>query len=153
MRVCGYARARELRTPQLAPDACVSQIEALLRSVPVDGFAGFTSLVIFDVVVQSHQGNAGATVIGGVLAESEPSIELEIVDGSESAVFISDATGTLFEFLCVLRSPPIAEVALRIVLTALIIEAVRKFMTDHHADAAKVGGIVSRLVEEWRLQD
>ena len=49
--------------------------------------------------------------------------------------------------------PPVVQVAFGVELAALVVEAVRQLVPDHHADAAVVHGVVHLVVEERRLQD
>ena len=48
---------------------------------------------------------------------------------------------------------PLAQVALAVVLGALVVEAVGHLVADDHADAAEVDGRVDGEVEEGRLQN
>jgi hypothetical protein len=49
--------------------------------------------------------------------------------------------------------PPVGDVAVAVVLRALVVEAVADLVADDRADAAVVGGVVGLGVEERRLQD
>src|SRR3954470_14680006 len=71
----------------------------------------------------------------------------------ERRVLLIDTIDALLERPCISRSPPIAQIALRIELPALIVEAMCELMANHGADAAEVYGIVDGLIEERRLQD
>ena len=102
MRINRHLHAREFRTPLLAPDAAESQEEPLLGSVAVDLLAFFSGFVIRDHVFQRHQRDARATVVGGVFAQRELAVEFQIVNRDKIAVFVGDATGSLFEFLAIL---------------------------------------------------
>src|SRR5204862_6189883 len=63
---------------------------------------------------------------------------------------VHDAIGSLAELLEVVRRPPHHQIAVGVKLRALIIEAVRHFVTDDRADAAIIERIVSfRIVERW----
>src|SRR5690348_15584885 len=68
-------------------------------------------------------------------------------------ILLVDARDALFKCLCILWSPPVAQIAFRIELAPLIVEAVRKFMSDHDCDASKVNGVVDCFVEERWLQN
>ena len=57
------------------------------------------------------------------------------------------------EFGAVAVGPPVDEVAVAVVLGALVVEAVADLVADHRADAAVVGGVVGFGVEERRLQN
>src|SRR5277367_1222294 len=96
--VRGHHHAFELRTPLFAPYPPESQEEALFRSVAVN-FRGFLpGFIVSDHVFESHQRDASAAVVGSILAQSKAAVELQIVHGNETAVFVSYATDALFEF-------------------------------------------------------
>src|SRR5258708_22095486 len=78
---------------------------------------------------------------------------MNVFHRDEAAVFIGNAARASFEFLTISISPPVAEVTGAIELAALIVEAMREFMTNDHADAAKVHGLVFSFVEERWLQN
>ena len=52
-----------------------------------------------------------------------------------------------------LVGPPVDQVAVAVVLGALVVEPVADLVADHRADAAVVGGVVGLGVEERRLQN
>ena len=104
-------------------------------------------------LAQSHQCDASATVVGGVLTQGQFAIQLKVVHGDEVAVFVGDTTGAGFKFLSILLGPPVAQIALRIEFASLVIEAVSQFVSDHGADPAKVHRIIHFFVEERWLQD
>src|SRR5438874_11638621 len=54
--------------------------------------------------------------IGHVFALSELAVDLDVVNDGVLRVLIDNAAGTLFELLGIFRSPPIAQIALRIEL-------------------------------------
>src|SRR5215470_1308220 len=120
-----------LRSNVFAPDAPKAEKKSLIWSVAVDRLPRF--LVLGYQLVQSHERDAGTAIIGGVLAQSQLAIQLEVANGGEAAVFISYATCALFEFSGVCCCPPIAQIAFGIVLAPFIIEAVSQFMPDHEA--------------------
>ena len=61
--------------------------------------------------------------------------------------------GARLEISLILRRPPVAKVAIFVELAALIVEAVRHFVADHHANRAVVGRIVGCGIEERRLEN
>src|SRR5580693_7110167 len=148
-----YPDARLLGTHFLTPYPPESQEEALLGSVTVDLLTLLPGLVIGDHALERHQGNAGATIVGCVLAQRETPVQLEVVDSDEARVLVRHATGPLLEFLAVLLRPPIVQIALRIKLTPLVVEAVGEFVTDDQANSAEVHAVVHFVVKKWRLQD
>ena len=70
----------------------------------------------------------------------------------ESNCFSMQAVRSLKFFRSSAR-PPVVQIALRVVLRALIVEAVGHLMADHRADAAVVERVVGRGIEERRLQN
>ncbi len=60
--------------------------------------------------------------------------------GLNLRVFVHDAVSALLEFRRVLLRPPVAQIAVGIELTALIVEAVRQLMPDYGSDSAEVHG-------------
>src|SRR5579862_2934339 len=102
-----HPHPRHLRTPLLAPHASESQEVTLLRRIAVDLLILFSSLVFSNQMFQRGQRNAGTTIVRGILAESEPSIQFQIIDRHEVRIFICYAAHALFEFLAILLSPPV----------------------------------------------
>src|SRR4029079_2345419 len=78
-------------------------------------------------------------VVGRVLAERQLSVDMHVVDGDEAVVFVDEALRAALEVLRVLGRPPVVQVALRVVLTSLIVEPVRQFMADDGARGAEIG--------------
>src|SRR5438876_10327181 len=110
---------RGLRTLVLAPDLAIAQEETLFGRVALDLLHCLWFAI--DAVKQSHQRNSRAAVVGSVFAEGEFAIQLHIVYRGEVAVLIHDASGTLFKRFRVCGSPPIAQVAFGIKLSAFIL--------------------------------
>jgi len=73
--------------------------------------------------------------------------------GLKAGVLVGHAVGPLGEGLAVLGGLPLAQVALAVVLGALVVEAVGHLVSDDDADAAEVDGGVDGEVEEGRLQN
>ncbi len=71
----------------------------------------------------------------------------------KAAVLVGHAFGALVECLAVVRRLPLAQIALAVVLRALVVEAVGHLVADDHADAAEVHRRIDLEVEERRLQD
>src|ERR1041385_8399589 len=71
MRVDADQHPRKLGTPLLAPNSPVTEEKALFWCEAINLCLGFAGFVFGDHLLKSHQGDACATVIGGVLAESE----------------------------------------------------------------------------------
>src|SRR5581483_10810976 len=105
------------------------------------------------VIVQGHAGDAQAAVVGGVLTQGELAVQLYIVDCGETGVLVDDALGTLLKFFGVFLGPPVVQVAVSVIFTSAVIEAMGKFVPNHHPNAAIVHGIVNVIVVEGRLQN
>ena len=73
--------------------------------------------------------------------------------GSKPSYCVDQRLGLHLEGRLVLGGPPVVEVALAVVLRALVVEAVADLVTDDRADAAVVLGRVGVGVEERPLQD
>ena len=71
----------------------------------------------------------------------------------EALVLLDQRGGALAELGAVVVGPPVDQVAVAVVLGALVVEAVADLVADHRADAAVVGRVVGLGVEERRLQD
>src|SRR5215469_2912506 len=61
--------------------------------------------------------------------------------------------GALLESFYIFWRPPIAKIAIRIVLPSLIVKAVREFVSNDHADGAKIDGVIQLLLVKRRLQN
>src|ERR1035441_780738 len=55
--------------------------------------------------------------------------------------------------LGIFDGPPIAQITPSIELAALVVEAMDRFMADHHADRAEVRSVVLAAAKERKLQD
>ena len=73
--------------------------------------------------------------------------------GVSASYWAISALDAALELGAVLRLPPVGEVAVAVVLAALVVEAVPDLVPDHRADPAVVRGVVGLGVEERRLQD
>src|SRR6266852_5335118 len=98
VRIDADQHARKLGAALFAPGAAESEEEALLRRVSVDGLGRGTGLAISHHLLQRHQRDARAAVVGCVFAQSESAVEFEVVHSDETAVLVGDATGALLEF-------------------------------------------------------
>ena len=73
--------------------------------------------------------------------------------GSKPSYCSISIFGALLELLAVGVGPPVVQVAVAVVLRALVVEAVADLVADDRADAAVVDRVVGVEVEERRLQD
>src|SRR6185437_4924800 len=148
VRVDRHSREHRLGPGVLAPGLSVGDEEALLRSVAVDRFA-FSGAVerAFHRVVGSEE----AAVISDVLTERELAIHVRRID-LDVAVELIDYTLCLFvEPRRIARDPPVAQVAVGVVVAALVVEAVRELVTSPaSAERAVVGSHVATRVESLR---
>ena len=97
---------------------------------------------------QGHPRKPQAAVVGGVLAERELALHMQVVHSDEAVVFVHPTIRALLEALCVIGRPPILKIALRIELAALVVEAVRELVADDAADVAKICRHRMRFVVE-----
>ena len=105
------------------------------------------------VFVQRCQGDAQPAIVSRVFTQRQPAVEMNIIHRDKRAVFIGNAGCALVKFVAVRLCPPVFKVAFRIELAALVVKAMRKFMANHYADAAKIHGIIRIFIEERRLQN
>ena len=68
-------------------------------------------------------------------------------------VLLDQPCGERLEGLAVFIGPPVFEVAVAVVLGALVVEAMTDFVADDPTDGAKVDGVFGIHVKERRLQD
>ena len=80
---------------------------------------------------------------------------VEVLAGrhGEAVVLLGGAFGAGFKLLFVLVGPPLAHVAVEVVLGALVIKAVRHLVADDHADATEIDRRIQAVVIERRLKD
>ena len=100
-----------------------------------------------------HQREPQPAVVRGVLAERELAVDVRVAGDDVARILIRDAARALFERRAVGRGPPVAQVALGVVLPSLIVEAVGQLVADDRPDGAVVGGGVAARPVERRLQD
>ncbi len=95
----------------LAPVLRVGDVEALRAGEAVDLLVD-VDVLIFGALEVGHEGEEHAAVVGGVFAEGEAAVDLDVVDGGEAAVLVGEAVGAGLEVLEVFGCPPVVEVAL-----------------------------------------
>src|SRR5580700_2851216 len=153
MRIGADLHAQIFRALLLAPDSPEAEEKTLLGRESVDALAFFSGLVFRDQALQRGESDARAAVVSGVFAQRETAVELQVIDGNEVGILVGHATHALLKLLAILLGPPVAQVARRIELAALIVEAVGKFVTDDQANATEVDSVIHGLVEERGLQN
>src|SRR5258706_910851 len=132
-----------------APDLRPAQKEALFRCESVALGRNLAAQCIH----QRHVRDPHAAVVGRVFAQRELPIQLYVIDGVKTGVLIHDALRAILERLVIYFRPPVAQVALRVILAALIVEAVGQLMPDHRADRAEIDRVVHAVVIKRRLQN
>ena len=103
--------------------------------------------------MQRVERDAGAAQVSDVFAERQLAVDFEARQCFVRAVLIDDLLRARLKLFCVFVSPPFVQVAVGVVLSPLVVVAVRDFVADDHADRAVVDRIVHLRVEEGRLQD
>jgi hypothetical protein len=71
-----------------------------------------------------------AAQIGDVLTHRELAVDLDVIHGNILRILVREAAGTLLKLLPALGRPPIAQIALRVKLAAVIVEAVGEFVSN-----------------------
>ena len=96
-----------------------------------------------------------AAEVADVLADGQRAVDVVLGQPGrgQRVVLVDQRLGAALELGPVVRLPPVGEVAVAVVLAALVVEAVADLVPDHRADAAVVRGVVGVGVEERRLQD
>ena len=112
-------------------------------------------LAFLDGVLHSEVADVEAAVVGDVLAEGECAVGVGfgIVEDLDGVECVDEYLSVLLEVGGILLGPPVVEVAVLVVVAALVVETVGEFVSDDHSDGAVVGGIVSVELEERRLED
>ena len=132
-----------------APPLRVGQEQALVAREAVDHRCRLAA----QGRVVGVDGDQKATQVGNVLTEGQLAIDAHAGDGFVGVVlggqFVRLGRETVGVFLC----PPVAQAAIGVDLSALVVEAMGDFVSDDRADGAVVHRRVSRRIEEWRLQD
>jgi hypothetical protein len=95
----------------------------------------------------------GAAEIGQILSQRQLAVDFDVVDDGEAGILVGNAFGGSFEGLRVGLGPPVFQISVGVELPALIVEAVRQFMTDGCAGVAVVRRIIQLGIVERRLQD
>ena len=91
-------------------------------------------------------------MVGKVLAEGEASVGVKVGQHFYGREEVVAKVCLLVEFFRIFLCPPVLHVAILIVVASAVVKAVCHLMTYHHSDGSIVERVVSRGVEEWRLQ-
>ena len=73
--------------------------------------------------------------------------------GDKTVVLFDQRFRTLFETCTIFIRPPVVELAVTVILAALIVETMTDLVADNRADTTIIGRIVSLGIEERRLQN
>src|SRR4051812_1432526 len=106
MRIRASQQARDLVGPVLAPHLSPTDEESLLGREAIR----LPQVVDLEALHQRHPSEAQAAIVGRVLAERQPSIQLHVGHGRESGVLLRDTVGAFFERLSVGWRPPVAQI-------------------------------------------
>src|SRR6476659_463646 len=120
-----YRKPQELGTLGGAPVLAPAKEQLLLRRVFGSCLLIERRVIARGIGQQRHPCQPKSAIIRGVLAERELAVDVQVVDRDEIAVFVYQAIGTLDESLRVIGGPPVLQVALRVELAALVVEAMR----------------------------
>src|SRR5215472_13496248 len=133
-----------------SPDHSPADKETLLRSEAIDvGRPGPALHGFLESVVCDRQ---PAKIRNG-FAEDEFAVQIRAVRRLITAELFCDTLGTVRKFIAILFGPPVFEIALRIELTALIVETVSDFVPDDGTNGPIVQAIVRFGVEKRGLQN
>ena len=91
-------------------------------------------------------------MVADVLAYGKPAVSLQARKNLYLVKLGDKHICLLVEFGCILRCPPVHLVSVLVEKTSLVIETVRHFMSDNHADRTIVHSVVSIRIEERRLK-
>src|SRR5438105_12003234 len=91
--------------PLLAPYPAHAEEEALLGSVAINFFRGLAARILSDGFAQGGQRDSGAAVIGGIFAQRQLAVELQVVYHHKVPVLVGHAAGPFLKFLPILRRP------------------------------------------------
>src|SRR5579864_7895383 len=91
--------------------------------------------------------------IGDAFAFHQFAVLVQAFFGFVAVELLSYALAAVLEALQIFRSPPILQIAARVELRALIVEAVGDFVADDRADAAVVVCVVALGIVKRELQD
>ena len=110
-------------------------------------------MLFLRAVQVGHVGEEQASVVGSVLTQGELAVDVDVIHDDELAIFVYEAVGLAFELLCILRRPPVAEIALGVELLALVVEAVGELVADDTTDVSIIHGVIYFGIVEVGLQN
>src|SRR5437764_15364396 len=104
----------------------VGEEKALLRCIPID-WPG-TAIALQSALHRIEAGESSA-VVGDVLAQCEPAIHVESVHLDVAVVLLHDQRRLLREMRRIGGTPPVTQIAVGIIVAALVVEAVCELVT------------------------
>src|SRR3984957_9912540 len=94
-----------------------------------------------------------SAVVRGVLALSQAAVLLHAGLGHELGVLVGDAIASFVVGLGIVRSPPVAQIAVLVELASLVVVSMNGFVPNDSAGGRIVDSIVLGGIEERRLQN
>ena len=139
-----------LLTDVLTPKRRIAQIETLVVGKAINRRG---RLLAGKAVLISLISDQQTTLVSDVLTQRITSVSVNRIGHDDIVVLLNQDIGTLRKTLSVILSPPVLQVTILIVITALVIKSVRHLVSNHHANSAVVNSVVGLRIEERRLQD
>src|SRR3982074_1588140 len=96
-------------------------------------------------------GDRQSRVVGDILSQRQFTVDVKSGHRLIGVVLCDECTRLGVELLVVLLSEPVVQVAVGIVLTSIVVEAMTYFVTDDGADSAVVDRVVGLHIEKGRL--
>src|SRR3984885_11521322 len=142
------AQAQRLRTLVSACPLRETHKEALLGGEIVN----LTQLLRTGLLAPRHPRQKLPAEIGNVLTRGERTVDLHIIDDDILGILAANALRALFECRRIPRRPPLAQIAIAVILATLVVKAVRQLMADGAAGVTVVGRVVPLWIIEGRGQ-
>ena len=130
-----HALAQRFGALMAVPRLGIAQEEALLGRESVDFLLRFG----LRDTLKGRVGNGQAAEVGQVLPHRQLAVDVRRIEGREGIKLLAHHGGAGRKPFAVFLGPPVAQVALGVVLPALVIEPVGHFVANDGADAAVVG--------------
>ena len=130
------------------PNTGISQEETLVSGEAIDVGEGSVGCGMF-ISIQRHLQTA---MVSKVLTQRELTVGLQPGQHLNISEIVDTYVGTLSETFGIAVGPPVAHVAILVIVASLVVEAVGHLMTYHHANSTIVEGIIGISIEERRLE-
>ena len=92
-------------------------------------------------------------MVSKVLTQRELTVGFQPGQHLNISEIVDTYVGTLSETFGIAVGPPVAHVAILVIVASLVVEAVGHLMTYDHANSTIVEGIIGISIEERRLED